>query len=116
MKQRSTLADHLRGQLAPDAPACPDSLYRKSKARRESAAAATAQLELSRRAAELVDSALVRAAVAEVIEIVRQGVEGIPASLAPACAALSDVGSIAALLDSVFHDALSAIADTLETR
>lgn len=112
--KRSALADHLRYQLAPDAPACPENLYLKSKARRESSAAEMAQINLRRRADEFMDAGAVRECLDGLAVEVCQELAALPAEIVEAIRPLAgDEDAIRAELQQRIDAALHRLAARL---
>lgn len=112
----ANLANQLhRQQLEPEAPASPDTSYQVSRARRESAAAELAQMELRRRASELMDTAAVRECLAAVGAIVRQELATLPAEIVEAIQPLAgDEAAMRLEMDRCVCTALHRLSGRLE--
>ena len=79
------LADRLRRrQIEPEATPGPPVAYQLSRARRETAAAELARMELRRRAAELMETAAVRDCLAAVATEIREELARLPAAMVEA--------------------------------
>ena len=116
MSRLARLVDQLRHQrFDPQAPV--DTSYQESRARRESAAAELARMELRRRAAELMDVEAVQKCLAGLAGELRQALAGLPAEIAEAIKPLAgDEAAIRAEMQRRIDAALARAADALEGR
>ncbi len=110
------LADQLRRQQPePEAPISPETSYQLSRARRESAAADLAQMELRRRASELMEAGAVRECLAGLAALVRREIAPLPGEIAEAIRPMAgDEAAIRAELQRRIDAALARAADALE--
>lgn len=87
--------------------------YQKARARREEANANLAEIELAERAGGLMETAAVRAVLADVGATCRAALETLPAILAPQLATLNDDHAIRQLLEEHIGAALNELCDRL---
>lgn len=87
--------------------------YQKARARREEANANLAEIELAERAGALMETAAVRAVLADVGATCRAALETLPAILAPQLATLNDDHAIRQLLEEHIGAALNELCDRL---
>lgn len=89
--------------------------YQDSRARRETAAADLAWLELRARAASLVEVSAANKAIAEANSIIRRNVKAVSAAVAPAIlAAHGNEAEVERILRDAIHAALERACDELE--
>ena len=110
------LADQLRRhQPDPEAPAGVDTAYQVSRARRESAAAELAQMELRRRASGLMDATAVRECLAAANAVVREELGKLGAEIVEAIRPVAgDEAGIKLEMDRCISAALHRLCDRLE--
>lgn len=110
------IADQLRRQqFDPEAPASVDTAYQVSRARRESAAAELARLELRRRASELMDAAAVSECLAAANAVVREELGKLGAEIVEAIRPVAgDEAGIKLEMDRCICAALHRLCDRLE--
>lgn len=87
--------------------------YQNSKAKREHFAAMEAEASYRQKMRELLDAGEVRAAMVEVLTVLRTSIEGLPYNLAPVLAATSDEAQIKSLMSAEVEHALKTAADSL---
>lgn len=87
--------------------------YQNSKAKREHFAAMEAEASYRQKMRELLDAGEVRAAMVEVLTVLRTSMEGLPYNLAPVLAATSDEAQIKSLMSAEVEHALKTAADSL---
>ena len=87
--------------------------FHKARARREEANANLAEIELAERAGALMETAAVRAVLADVGATCRAALETLPAILAPQLATLNDDHAIRQLLEEHINAALNELCDRL---
>ena len=87
--------------------------YQKARARKETANADIAEMEARSRAGQLMESALVIAAVADVGATLRTYLQTLPAILAPQLATMSDENQIRLLLNDQIEQALAELSARL---
>lgn len=97
----------------PDDPPVGTPDYQKARARREEANANLAEIELAERAGSLMETAAVRAVLADVGATCRAALETLPAILAPQLATLNDDHAIRQLLEEHINAALNELCDRL---
>jgi len=85
--------------------------YQAARARREDANADLAEMESATRAGQLMETALVLAAIADAGATMRSHLATLPAILAPQIAALSDENLVRLLLEDHIEQALGELAE-----
>ncbi len=94
-------------------PDTPSFSFQVSKAKREHYAALDAEATYRARMKELLEASEVRAALVEIMTVLRTSLEGIAHRLAPALAAEVDEGEVRAMLDAEIRHALSTASEGL---
>lgn len=87
--------------------------YQKARARRETANAELAEMESATRAGQLMETALVLAAVADSGATLRTHLATLPAILAPQLATLNDENQVRLLLEDHIEQALGELAERM---
>jgi len=87
--------------------------YQKARARRETANAELAEMESATRAGQLMETALVLAAVADAGATLRTHLATLPAILAPQLATLNDENQVRLLLEDHIEQALGELAERM---
>jgi hypothetical protein len=101
------------GEAGDAKPGTPSYSFQVSKAKREHYAALDAEATYRARMKELLEASEVRAALVEVMTVLRTSLEGIAHRLAPALAAEVDEGEVRSMLDAEIRHALSTASDGL---
>ncbi len=101
------------GEAGEAKPGTPSYSFQVSKAKREHYAALDAEATYRARMKELLEASEVRAALVEVMTVLRTSLEGIAHRLAPALAAEVDEGEVRSMLDAEIRHALSTASDGL---
>lgn len=108
---------HVGAHTRPDAPAddapasggAADPLYWASKARRESALAELAELELAKKRGDLVERQRVEDTAFAIARLLRDTLMGLPTTVAPKVAAMTDAFEI----EAAMRDALRRVLDDM---
>lgn len=87
--------------------------YQKARARRETANAELAEMESATRAGQLMETALVLAAIADAGATLRTHLATLPAILAPQLATLNDENQVRLLLEDHIEQALGELAERM---
>ena len=107
-------ADDAEGEAPPvEGPVPPGFDFQVAKAKREHFAALEAEVSYRARAKELLEASEVRAAVSEVMTVLRTSIEGISHRLAPALTAAVKETEVRSMLDAEIRYALETASASL---